>query len=248
VKATAKPGHDPVAGAPKTAAPLRRAALALSILVMAGAARAQAPVALVEDVVGTPPGIEFMDYVSPGTLIALGPRDGVVLGYIRSCWRETIRGGTVRIGHDHSEVTGGKLERVKIACDGGRMELAAEQARQSATSVYRDPKAGRPKRAALPRPQFVLHGRSPVIELKGGGTLTLERLDAAGEVRTIELVPAKMTRGTFLDLAGSNVSLAPGGLYAARIGEQRIVFQVAPAAAPGKAPLAGRLLRFRPAG
>ena len=247
MKATAKPGHDPDAVAPKTTAALRGAALALSILVMAGATRAQAPVALVEDVVGTPPGIEFMDYVSPGTVIALGPRDSVVLGYIRSCWRETIRGGTVRIGHDHSEVMDGKLERVKIACDGGRMELAAEQARQTATSVYRDPGA-RSRRASLPRPQFVLHGRSPVIELKGGGTLTLERLDAAGEMRTIELVPAKMARGTFLDLAGSNVSLAPGGLYAARIGEQRIVFQVAPAAAPGKAPLAGRLLRFRPAG
>ncbi|MGE0425019.1 MAG: hypothetical protein AB7O88_22360 [Reyranellaceae bacterium] len=223
------------------------AALALSILLAAGTARAQAPVALVEEIVGRPPGIEFMDYVSPGTVIALGPRDGIVLGYIRSCWRETIRGATVRIGQAHSEVAGGTVERVKIACDGGRMELAAEQARQSATSVFRDP-AARKRRASLPKPQFVLHARVPVVELKGGGTLLLERLDAAGDKRTIELAPATMTRGTFADLANANVSLAPGGLYLARAGEQAIVFQVDPAAASGKAPLAGRLLRFRPAG
>lgn len=226
----------------KATAVLRAAPLALSCLFATGVARAETAVALVEDVSGKPPGIEFMDYVAPGRAIALGPRDTIVLGYIRSCWRETIRGGTVRIGTDQSEVSGGSVERVKIACDGGRMELAAEQARQSTASVFRDP--GRQKRTALPRPQFVLHGRSPVIELRGGGTVSFERLDASEPRRVIELLPARMVRGAFLDLAEAGAALAPGGLYAVRAGEQTLVFQVSPDAAAGKAPIAGRLLRF----
>ena len=229
---------------------MRSLLLTMSMAAMvgtAGGARAQSPVALVEEITGKPAGIEFMDYVAPGRIIALGPRDSVVLGYIRSCWRETIHGGTVTVGRDQSEVSGGRVERVKIACDGGRMELAAEQAKQSATSVFRDP-GNRLKRSTLPRPQFVLHGRSPVVEIRGGGALLLERLDAAGESQTIELPPAKLLHGAFADLADAGVSLMPGGLYRARVGGQQIVFQVDRAAPAGKAPLAGRLLRFRPAG
>ena len=228
---------------------MTRAAVLVSLLVALGsAARAQTPAALVEEITGKPDGIELMDYVAPGKVIALRPRDGIVLGYIRSCWRETIQGGTVRVGQDQSEVSGGSVERVKIACDGGRMELAAEQAKQGATSVFRDPNAGRPKRATLPRPQFVLHGRSPMIELRGGGALLLERLDASGDTQTIELPPAKLLHGTFADLADAGVSLAPGGLYLARAADQELVFRVDGAAVAGKTPLAGRLLRFRPRG
>lgn len=225
----------------------RAASITLSLAVLATAAHAQAPVALVEEITGKPPGIEFMDYVSPGKVIALGPRDAIVLGYIRSCWRESIRGGTVKVGQDQSEVSGGQVERLKIACDGGRMELAAEQAKQGATMVMRVPDA-RPRRSSLPKPQFVLHGRSPVVELKGGGAIAIERLDAAGEKFAIDLPRARLVRDTFADLADSGITLSPGGLYMARVGEQQIVFQVAGDAPSGKAPLAGRLLRFRPPG
>lgn len=224
------------------------APLALSTFAFASTAHAQIPVALVEDIAGKPAGIEFMDYVAPGKIIALGPRDAVVLGYIRSCWRETIRGGTVTIGQDQSDVAGGGVERVKTRCDGGRMELAAELAKQGATSVMRDTPSPRARRSSLPKAQFVMHGRSPVVELKGGGAIAIERLDAAGEKFTIELPRARLVRGAFADLADSGVSLSPGGLYMARVGEQQIVFQVDGDAAQGKAPIAGRLLRFRPPG
>jgi hypothetical protein len=240
-------GHDTRSITLKATAVLRAVPLALSFLASAGAARAETPVALVEDVSGRPPGIEFMDYVVPGQVIALGPRDAIVLGYIRSCWRESVRGGTIKIGQDQSEVSGGTVERVKVACDGGRMELAAAQARQGATSVMRVPDA-RARRSSLPKPQFVLHGRSPVVELKGGGAIAIERLDAAGEKFAIDLPRARLVRDTFADLADSGITLSPGGLYMARVGEQQIVFQVAGDAPSGKAPLAGRLLRFRPPG
>jgi len=221
--------------------------LALEAVMLATTARAQAPVALVEEIVGKPAGIEFMDYVSPGKIIVLGSREGIVLGYIRSCWRETIRGGTVRIGRNESEVSGGSVDRVKIACDGGRMELAAEQAKQSGTSVFRDPKIVGPKSTTMPRAQFVLYGRSPMVELEGGGTLLLERLDVAGDVRTITLRRQKLLRGAFADLADGGISLAPGGLYMARVDQQVLIFSIDGAAAAGKLPVAGRLLRFRPA-
>ena len=218
----------------------RHVFLALSITVLPAApVRAEAPVALVEDVTGKPPGIEFMDYVEPGRIIALGPQDTMVLGYIKSCWRETIKGGTVTVGAEQSDVKGGAVERAKVACDGGKMELAAEQSKQSASMVFRD--AG--KARTLPKPQFVLHGRSPVVELKGGGKVTIERLDTPGDKVEIVIAPADLVHGAFFDLAGRS-ALAAGGLYRAKVGNQQIIFQVDPAAAEGKAPLAGRLLRF----
>ena len=57
---------------------------------LTGPGAAQAPVAVVEEVQGTVTGVEFMDYVAPGKVIKLGPNGSVVLGYMKSCWRETI--------------------------------------------------------------------------------------------------------------------------------------------------------------
>ena len=82
-------------------------------------ALAETPVAVVEDVKGKPSGVEFMDYVVPGKVIRLGPNDSIVLGYLASCWRETITGGTVRVGAEQSMVHDGQIERVKVDCDGG---------------------------------------------------------------------------------------------------------------------------------
>ena len=31
-----------------------------------------------------------MDYVEPGRIIRLGAHDRIVLGYLKSCWRETM--------------------------------------------------------------------------------------------------------------------------------------------------------------
>ncbi len=76
-----------------------------------GSAGAQTPVAVVEDVTGNPAGIEFMDYVSAGKVIRLGPKDAVVLGYMKSCWRETITGGTVTVGEEQSTVVDGRIQR-----------------------------------------------------------------------------------------------------------------------------------------
>jgi hypothetical protein len=65
-------------------------------------ASAQSPAAVVEDLAGSVPGVQFMDYVEPGQIIRLGAHDRIVLGYLKSCWRETISGGTVTVGNEQS--------------------------------------------------------------------------------------------------------------------------------------------------
>jgi hypothetical protein len=215
----------------------------LAPLLFATPALAQAPVALVEEVVGKPPGVEFMDYVAAGKVIKLGPRDSIVLGYLKTCWRETIRGGTVTVGPAQSEVQGGAVDRVRVECDGGRMELAAAQAKQSAAAVVR--KVTTPR--TVPKPQFTIYGRTPIVELKGGGKLVIERVDVAnGERLEFTISRIELVRGAFYDLVRTGTSLKAGGIYRATVGDQQIVFDVAKDAKEGAEPLAGRLLRFQP--
>lgn len=215
----------------------------LALLLFVAPAFAQAPVAVVEDVGGKPPGVEFMDYVAAGKVIKLGPNDSVILGYLKSCWRETIRGGTVTVGAVQSEVQGGTVDRVKVGCDGGRMELAAAQAKQSAAAVVR--KVTTPR--SVPKPQFKIYGRTPIVELKGGGKLVIERVDVAnGERLEITIAPVELVRGAFYDLLRAGKSLAPGGIYRATVANQLIVFEVDAGAKDGAEPVSSRLLRFQP--
>ena len=85
--------------------------IVVGVLGLATSAAAQVPVAIVEDVQGKVVGVEFMDYVAPGKVIKLGPKASVVLGYIKSCWRETITGGTVVVGEEQSMVHLSEIQR-----------------------------------------------------------------------------------------------------------------------------------------
>jgi hypothetical protein len=204
---------------------------------------AQTPVAVVEEVGGGVTGVQFMDYVEPGQVIRLGVHDRLVLGYLKSCWRETITGGTVTVGTEQSEVAGGEVVRAKIACEGGKMMLSAELAGKSGAMVFRQV----PNRQAVttPHPQFTLYGLSPVFEVRPGGRLVVERLDQPGERHEIAVTDQQLVRGAFLDFAKAGVVLAPGGIYRAKMAGQEIVFKIDADAKPGDAPLAGRLARLQ---
>jgi hypothetical protein len=201
-----------------------------------------APVAVVEDVTGNPSGVEFMDYVEPGKVIRLGPADSIVLGYLNSCWREKITGGTVTVGAQLSEVQAGKVEREKVPCEARKMLLNAEVANKSGAMVFRQLPRG--QQTAPLRPQFTLYGLSPVIEVKAGGSLVVERLDKPGERHEMVISTQQLLRGAFIDFAKAGIALAPRGVYRAEAGAQQVVFDIAPGAGPGQTPLAGRLLRL----
>jgi hypothetical protein len=200
------------------------------------------PAALVEDVKGSPAGVEFMDYVATGKVIKLAPRETIVLSYLQSCWRETITGGTVVVGVDQSEVRDGKIERTHVKCSGGRMQLSSEQAVQSAGVISR--KLAEPSaRQARPDPQVILHSRLPVIDVGGTGTLVIERLDGPAERYAVEVGPRELMGRSFYDFAKSRRLLAAGGVYRARFRTKQVVFKV-DRAAPAAAPMLARLLRF----
>jgi hypothetical protein len=199
-------------------------------------------VALVEDVSGNSAGVEFMDYVERGKVIQLGPRDTIVLNYMSSCVRETITGGTVTVGTDRSEVQTGKIERNTVPCDTGKMLLAADQAAQFGGRIVRGAPSGRD--AADANPQFVLYGRSPIVELKAPGKLTIERIDQAGERKVVDIKAGNLVHGRFYDFAKRGPNLAAGGTYRASLGGQEVVFKIDPQAKPGHTPILGRLLRF----
>jgi len=95
----------------------------------------------------------------------------------------------------------------------------------------------------LPQPQLTLYGASPFVEARGRGTLTVRRLDVAGERQEVNL-GGTQRKGKFFDFAGENVALVPGGLYAATFKSSEIVFRVDAQAKPGATPIVGRLLRM----
>ena len=222
----------------------RSALLGLCVLAACAAVQAQAPSALVEDVHGKVEGIEFMDYVAPGRVIRLAPGDTLVLGYLRSCWRETISGGTVTVGEEHSTVALGKVQRAKVLCTPARAPLGARDATQSAATVFRSMRRDLAAPVAAPALPTV-HGRSPVVEVMDQrGRLVLQRLDVAEERIEVAVAGPALVGERFFDLARAGIALQPGASYAASLGALKLEFRVAAQALPGQTPVIGRLLRL----
>jgi hypothetical protein len=230
------------------------AALAAVILFATSAsARGPAPlvpIALVEDIKSATADVEFMDYVGAGQVIKLAPKDVLVLSYLKSCAHETITGGTVLVGSEKSEVQGGRIARTKVACNGGKMQLASAEANASGASSFRLQSAdAQPVLYALP-PMVQL----PKLQPGDGRTLVIERIDRPGE--RIEVAVGEDS-GAFYDLAKADAKpLARGGTYRATLGRSKVTFKVDAKAkvAKGKTntsksdklPVISRLLRFPP--
>ncbi len=207
----------------------------------AAPAAAQVPVAVVEEVQGKVSGAEFMDYVAPGKKIELGPASMVVLGYMKSCWRETITGiGTVIVGAEESKVHLGEVKAAKVKCDPGNSHIVDQEFGDSAATSFRsiEETGAKPQR-------LTLYGLSPFFETTGRGTLVIERLDIKGERHDINLASASLLRHRFYDFARNGVSLKRGGIYAASLGPSRTVFVIDRRAEAGSTPIIGRLVRLQ---
>jgi hypothetical protein len=206
---------------------------------LSAAAAADTPVAIVEEVQGKVTGAELMDYVTPRTVIKLGQNGSIVLGYMNSCQREKITGiGTVIVGTDESSVHLADVKREKIECDAGHSHANSRETSEVAATVVRSMGTN----LAL-RPQLTIYGVSPLVEAKGRGTLTMERLDKTDQRQQIELNGSQL-KGRFFDFAAANRALTPGGTYLATFGSSKIVFRVDSLAKSGATPIVGRLLRM----
>jgi hypothetical protein len=202
------------------------------------AAAAPVQVALVENVIGNPPGVEFMDYLDIGKIIALGPRDTIVISYLSSCMRETITAANVTVGSEQSEVQSGRVTRSKVQCDAGKMLLPSDRTSEFAGRAFRGASVTEPV------PQLTLYGSSPMLEVKAPGTLVVERIDQSTERYAVDVGKQHLMHGTFYDFARWGRTLAAGGTYKVSLGGDKIVFKVDPAAQTGNTPIVGRILRF----
>jgi hypothetical protein len=205
---------------------------------VATAGPAQAPVAVIEDMQGKVTGAELMDYVVPGQVIKLNAGSSIVIGYMKSCWRETISGiGTVIVGTEQSAVHLAEFKAGKVPCDTTQAERINKEAGESAATVVRSLKDG-------PTP-LVLHGQSPIVATSERGKLVVERLDVKGERYDVDLAKAQPSRGKFYDLAKSNIALKPGGAYSITVNSKTAAFVVDKGAVPGAGPVIGRLVTLQ---
>jgi hypothetical protein len=228
----------------RPARPTRLVAALLAVLLApALAARAAEPAAIVEDVMGVVKDIQAFDYLTAGTQIQLPPRVTLVVGYLKSCVRETITGAKLVIGTDQSTVEGGQVKRETVECDGGHMQLTANQATKSGVMVFR----GAPSKSAASTvaPQLTVFGVSPVFT-GAADRLEIKRLDQSGQPPLdFPLAKPMVGHGVVVDLAKQNVALAPGGIYQASSGSRTVVFKIDASAQPGRAPAVGRLIRLQ---
>jgi hypothetical protein len=218
------------------------AAVILISLTGLAAAAGQAPVAVVEDMKGKVTGAELMDYVVPGQVIKLGAGASVTIGYMKSCWRETISGlGTVIIGTENSSVDLAQFKAGKVPCDSSQAQRINKEAGESAATLVRSLNEDGQKQTAL----LVLHGRSPVIATSERGKLVVERTDVKGEHYQVDLAKALPVRGKAYDLARSHIALKPGGTYSMTLNSKTATFVVDQTATPGAGPVIGRLVTLR---
>lgn len=211
----------------------------IGVIALTGVAHAagQAPVAVVEDVQGKVTGAELMDYVVPGQVIKLGAGAKVIIGYMKSCWRETISGiGTVIVGAEESSVHLAEFKAGKVPCDSSQAERVNKEAGESAATLVRS------LRDDTQPPPLVLHGQSPIVETSERGKLVVERLDVKGEHYEVDLTKASPARGKFYDLDKSHIALKPGGAYSMKLNSKFNAFVVDSGATPGAGPVIGRLV------
>jgi hypothetical protein len=221
-----------------------RVGLAALMAASATPVMAQPPAAIVEAVHSAQAGVEMMDYLVPGRVVKLAPNETLVLGYLKSCWRETIVDGVVTVGTEQSTVSGGRVERTKVACDPQQVALSSGLAKKSGAMAFRRP----PGKGETVKPDMTIYGLSPVVQAPAGGRLVIERVDGVGmEKLEFDIKGAPLTRGAFFDLARADKALAAGGVYRASLAGKQVVFKVDTLAQPGGAPLIGRLLRLAPA-
>jgi|TARA_B100000315_G_C14487593_1_gene545933 hypothetical protein len=218
-----------------------KAFLVLCLLALFAAApaplRAGELVAIVEQSEGNTGDVQLFDMLEAGRVITLGAGGRLVLGYLRSCWRETITGGEVTVGTEHGTVKRGRVYRELVECDGGSLILADALSDKSGAMVYRAPPGGDSEAP----PQVILFSLTPAFHITGAAAqVTVERLDAEAPPLALAL------EGGMADLAATAHRLAPGGRYRASADQARVTFAIDRLAEAEGGPLIGRIIFLNP--
>ena len=226
----------------------RLALLALFATVASTGVRAVSaapPVALVEDVAPQVSGVALMDYLEQGRRLDLGSDGWIEIDYFSSCLHERIVGGSVIVGAERSDVSGGAVERHQVECDAGKIVLTEPQAERAAGFVQRGGAELKNRIHAMTNAQLVLHGASPLVRGDGVHDVVITRF---GNSRDRVTLPAVSDGGRpVYDFATHDRSLTPGDVYIATCGDRQVTFRIDRDAQPGLTPALGRLLAFPPA-
>ena len=164
------------------------------------------PISVIVEEISEPVGaVAPMDLLVEGKVIKLGKGSTLVLGYLRSCLRETITGGTITIGVYRSIVVDGKRTVEQVTCDGGTIDSDAKKSPSALGAVFRE----QGKHGKLPKPERTLFGVSPIIRVAAASKeLEIRRLDNPKQP------PIKLSVGNGLvDVGKAGIKLEPGGLY-----------------------------------
>jgi len=194
------------------------------------------PVAIIEDIDAVNAKVSFMDYVNKGQVIELGKSGKLVLGYLDSCRRETITGGTVTIGKLQSNVNKGQLLREDVECDGGNANLSGQQAATSGALAFRG--AAKPDKVGVRKPDLTIYGTAPVVRVQQtNAEITIERMDKRSKQHSYQM------KGKHIDLADEKLSLPLGGTYKIAVkGGKSKTFKVDKYAEMGKISIVSRLI------
>ena len=195
------------------------------------------PVAIVEDIQADGSTLSFMDYVNEGRVIQLGKQGKVTLGYLNSCRRETITGGTVKVGARKSDVKDGSVLGEVVECDGGDAKLTGQQAATSGALAFRG-SAPKKQQVGLARAELTIYGTAPVVRLKQANLdITIERVDKRSKSYQYHV------NGKHIDLADKRLSLELGGIYriSANNGTSK-TFKIDKYAEMGKISIVSRLI------
>jgi len=206
--------------------------IGLSLLALPTAAQAEDMVAVVEETSGKA-GVQIMDFLEIGQVINLPSTDKLVIGYIHSCVRETILGGTIKIGKAKSEVSGGEVVREGTERANLRMETAAGAQLETAAVVFRKPPK---KKVRANDPDMTIFGYGPVVRLwEPTEEIVFQRLDRFKNTIRVK-VDARV-----VDLERQGIRLKAGGLYEVTAKDRSSSIKVSPRA-ERNAPIIARLI------
>jgi hypothetical protein len=187
---------------------LRGGLVAVAVLTLSGHSSEAAPkaVAIVEESTRNEGPGQAFDMLSENTVLDLAQGETIVLGYLKSCVRETITGGKVTVGLKESAVEGGKVAREKTECTETRLALTADESQQSATIAFR----GQIKH---------IFTRQPIIIARKSAGVIIEPING-GETWRIE------PKNERIDFQAAKLEMQPGVAYRVKGFTQTVIVEV----------------------